>query len=689
MRAERSLSVTAPVAVTEFTVTHNEALNSGKYTLKATAGSYTDNSGAAITPSYEIYDGSTLIGTDLGADFAAYAGKELTVVEIAKDAAGNTTTQSRTVKINDVTSPVAPAVEIVKQSEDGYKFYVSVGSIDNLAVAAYELTVTDKDGNVLRTMTAQPAAGDRALFEVDALPDQALQDITFTVVAKDAAGNSSTASRTLNVADVTAPEITATSIVQKKADRELGESGYGFNVAVSATDNVTAIEAMTFTVRVYANVGANEAAMYTYEGLAYNTAIGGVAIELPKVTYDTNYWYTVTADDGNGNSTTTDFVAFTAAGEMGDVNNPEKKIVADNFEQVTTSLKGDLTEYKAANYYKLSMEIASINNLTISGVGPGEKARITVINANGKKKKYIATEKKNTFTGLLLDAGTTTVIVESTAKKMNVANYKLDVDTTFFAKSNYNSADSAFQLISTEKKDATQTRSNSDWVGYGDAKDYYKLTSECAGSYNVTLQTTSGKVKVSFLNEAGKKVRSMTVSANSAKSISNLLFYSKSKINGQNVAYIAVESAGKGKNAKHNTDYSLTVTESVFNKGDNGTVVQLGSVGKNEVSATDWLGYGDSQDVFRFTADATGILTLDLEKLTGSSEYDLNRIKVKVLDANGKSVSMSKVAGSSIETGFSYNSKKALSAGSDYTVQLTLGNEKKYKADYNIGLAIV
>lgn len=50
---------------------------------------------------------------------------------------------------------------------------------------------------------------------------------------------------------------------------------------------------------------------------------------------------------------------------------------------------------------------------------------------------------------------------------------------------------------------------------------------------------------------------------------------------------------------------------------------------------------------------------------------------------------MSKVKGSSIDTGFQYNSKKALIAGSEYTVTLSISNEKKYKADYSLGLTIV
>lgn len=282
-------------------------------------------------------------------------------------------------------------------------------------------------------------------------------------------------------------------------------------------------------------------------------------------------------------------------------------------------------------------------------------------------------------------AGTSTITIESTGKKMNVADYEINVNTTFFGESKYNTPDSAnTEFFATG--DESRTNTTTDWVGYGDAKDYYKITSDHAGSYTINLQATTGKVKVLFLNESGKTIKSKTIAAGKFGEIANVLYYSKNPVNGQNVSYIAVESGDKGK-GKQNGSYTLTVTENVFSKGDNGAVRNFGAVGRSETTMTDWLGYGDSQDVFKFTADSNGILSLDVSKF--GEDLDLAKIKVKVQDANGKTVSMSKVKGSSIETGFLYNSKKTLITGSEYTVTLSISNEKKYKADYSLGLAIV
>ncbi len=669
---------TAPEVTGAFAV----AQKAGTYGLDVTAGEYKDNSD--VTKSYEIYDGNTLVGTDLAADFSAYVGKTLTVVETAKDAAGNVTKQSATVTFADVTDPGPITVDSFVQ-ENGYVFTMVVRGYDNVAIDEFVLTVNGQ------TYT-QSATNNQAVFKFTGDASMAGKDIEYTIVAFDKAGNSLTKTYMdmdmdkLPIADTTSPVILSTSIVQKKADAT--ESGFGFEIAIAATDNLTALENMTFTVKVYSQNGANEAAMYTFEGLKYDTAIGGVKIELPKVSYDTQFWYTISAIDGEGNSSTTDFVAFTAAGEMGDASNPEKVFTgAQEFSQATTVLSGYLGAYKDSDNFKLTTDIAGINTLTISGVGAGEKAKITIVNADGKKKSYTVTEKNKTWVinDVLMAAGTSTITIESLNKKMNVADYEINVNTTFFGESKYNTPDSAnTEFFATG--DESRTNTTTDWVGYGDAKDYYKITSDHAGSYTINLQATTGKVKVYFLNESGKTIKSKTIAAGKAGEIANVLYYSKNPINGQNVSYIAVESGDKGK-GKQNGSYTLTVTENVFSKGDNGAVRDFGAVGGGETTMTDWLGYGDAQDVFKFTADSNGILSLDISKF--GEDIDLDKIKLKVQDANGKTVAMSKVKGSSIDTGFQYNSKKALIAGSEYTVTLSISNEKKYKADYSLGLAIV
>ena len=669
---------TAPEVTGAFAV----AQKANSYRLDKTAGEYKDNSD--VMKSYEIYDGNTLVGTDFETDFSAYVGKTLTVVETAKDAAGNVTKQSATVTLADVTKPEEVVVDSIVQ-ESGYVFTMVVRGYDNVAIDRFALTING-------VTYTQSATNNQAIFKFTGDASMAGKELEYEITAYDKANNDFTIKSqdnpdlpVLDVADYTAPEIISTAIVQKKADAT--ENGFGFEITIDAKDTVTALENMTFTVKVYSQNGANEAAMYTFEGL-YNTAIGGVKIELPKVPYDTQYWYTVTAYDGAGNSTTTDFVAFTAAGEMGDASNPEKVFTgAQEFSQTTTVLSGYLDAYKDSDNFKLTTDIAGVNTLTISGVGAGEKAKITIVNADGKKKSYTVTEKNKTWVinNVLMAAGTSTITIESTSKKMNVADYEINVNTTFFGESKYNTPDSAnTEFFATG--DESRTNTTTDWVGYGDAKDYYKITSDHAGSYNINLQATTGKVKVYFLNESGKTIKSKTIAAGKSGEIANVLYYSKNPVNGQNVSYIAVESGDKGK-GKQNGSYTLTVTENVFSKGDNGAVRDFGAVGRSETTMTDWLGYGDSQDVFKFTADNTGILSLDVSKF--GEDLDLAKIKLKVQDANGKTVAMSKIKGSSIDTGFQYNSKKALIAGSEYTVTLSISNEKKYKADYSLGLTIV
>ncbi len=677
--------VTAPVITGTFAAAHIQPLNSGIYTLDFTAGSYLDNDANwTASPTYAIYLGSTLIGTDITADFAAYAGNELTVVETVVDAGGNKTSQKATVMINDVTSPDAPTVEIVKQ-DGNYGFNFSIGGADNLAVAWYELTITDQAGNVLESAKLQPAAGNRALFETENdLSAYAAEDLILTVRTWDKAGNENVTVLDLPVRDTTPPEITATSIVQKKAERP-DESGFNFNVFVEASDNVTDVADLSYTVRVYSKLGANVAALYTFAGLVYSE--GKVNFELNPVMYDTSYWYTIEAEDAAGNTSVTDFVAFTAASEMGDSTNPEKVIVPDANNVGNVTLTGDLVARLDTDTFKLTHAYAGLTTLVITGIDPGEKAKVTIVNSNGKKKTYNVSYGKNEIiTGVLTNPGDSYLTIRSIGRKVNVANYAIQMSTAYFPGSNYDSPDSANALLTTTKADSLVTESSTDWVGYGDYRDYYKLTSECAGEYNIKVAADAGKVQVKFLNEAGRTIKTFTVGAGKEKEIS-ALYYSKNKIDGQNVSYVLVASVGKGTTVKNNTDFTVTVTETVFNKGDNGQIVDLGRIGDSEVNHTDWLGYGDAQDIFAFQADNSGIVSLDFSKLDGSTDLDLNKIKVKLYDANGKSIALKNLGGS-VDLGFQFESKKALLADSDYVLSVSIGNEKKQKADYNLAIAI-
>ncbi len=110
-----------------------------------------------------------------------------TVTVTAKDAAGNTSTGTFTVKVQDTTAPVitAPANQTLEATS-------AAG-----AVATFAGSATDAVG--VTSLTYSPASG--TTF--------ALGTTTVTVTARDAAGNTSTATFTITVRDTTAPVISS------------------------------------------------------------------------------------------------------------------------------------------------------------------------------------------------------------------------------------------------------------------------------------------------------------------------------------------------------------------------------------------------------------------------------------------------------------------------------------------------
>jgi hypothetical protein len=111
------------------------------------------------------------------------------VTVTAKDAAGNTTSASFTIKVVDTT---APAIAVLANQT------LEATSASG-AVATFNATATDAVG--VTSLTASKASG-------STFP---LGTTTVTLTAKDAAGNTSTGSFTVTVRDTTAPTITSLS----------------------------------------------------------------------------------------------------------------------------------------------------------------------------------------------------------------------------------------------------------------------------------------------------------------------------------------------------------------------------------------------------------------------------------------------------------------------------------------------
>jgi chitodextrinase len=157
----------------------------------------TDNVGVV---GYEIYRGGTLIGTTAGASSTAFNATGLTPSTAysftvkAKDAAGNLSTASNTLNVTtnapDTTAPTVPANLASPSHTDVSVSLTWSPSTDNLAVTGYEVY----RGGVLAGTTTGAAS---TSFTVTGLTPSTAY--SFTVKAKDAAGNLSAASTVVSV----------------------------------------------------------------------------------------------------------------------------------------------------------------------------------------------------------------------------------------------------------------------------------------------------------------------------------------------------------------------------------------------------------------------------------------------------------------------------------------------------------
>ena len=205
----------------------------------------TDN--VAVT-GYDVYRGTTLLGSTATATYtvsALTASTAYTFKVRAKDAAGNVSLDSNVVSVNtlapvaDTTAPTAPTLSASGTTQTATNLSWS-GATDNVGVTGYEVY---RGTTLLATVTT-------TTYAVAGLT--ASTAYAFTVKAKDAAGNVSLASNTVNVTTLAVAAVTyCTSQGNSTADEKIGKVVLGTinntSTGTAGYENFTALS--TNTVR--------------------------------------------------------------------------------------------------------------------------------------------------------------------------------------------------------------------------------------------------------------------------------------------------------------------------------------------------------------------------------------------------------------------------------------------------------
>jgi chitodextrinase len=238
---------TAPSAPTSLTASGTTTTTTN---LSWTAA--TDNVGVT---GYDVYRGTTLLGTVATTTYnvtGLTAATAYTFSVKAKDAAGNVSASSNTVNVttlsaSDTTAPSAPTSLTASGTTQTTTNLSWTASTDNVGVTGYDVY----QGATLKATVTTTSYAVTGLTAATAY--------TFSVKAKDAAGNISAASNTVNVTTLAATAVYCTAQGNSVADELIGRvqigtinnastGGTGYTDFTSISTNLTKGTSATITV---------------------------------------------------------------------------------------------------------------------------------------------------------------------------------------------------------------------------------------------------------------------------------------------------------------------------------------------------------------------------------------------------------------------------------------------------------
>ena len=392
---------------------------------------------------------------------------------------------------------------------------------------------------------------------------------------------------------------------------------------------------------------------------------------------------------------------------------------ADGTLSSTPVLDGEWVGYgDAADWQKLTFADAGSYTFTVSGISQKVKLTVYGVDAGGRLKsmKSITVTPKGSVTSgtikdLLMLAGTTYyVAVEAPDWKKGVGtDYNLSVsgkvfnhDKNSLENNNFDQARALSALTVAGNADGTLSSTpvlDGEWVGYGDAADWQKLTFADAGSYTFTVSGISQKVKLTVYGvDAGgrlKSMKSITVTPKgsvTSGTIKDLLMLAGTTY------YVAVEAPDWKKGV--GTDYNLSVSGKVFNHAKNGlandTYEQVkgqsvapitgnpdGTLNTTPLLTDEWVGYGDSVDFQKITLANDGTYSF-----TVSGVSQKVKLTVYGVDAKGNLKSLKSITVNAPKNGTASGTIKDLlmGAGSYYIAVEAPDWKKGVGTDYNVSV---
>lgn len=221
--------------------------------------------------------------------------------------------------------------------------------------------------------------------------------------------------------------------------------------------------------------------------------------------------------------------------------------------------------------------------------------------------------------------------------------------------------------------DVTGVASATEWVGFGDRYDYYKVSSAVGGVYDIVLakhseQTAPVYLSIGTLDAKGEYVAQRVIAVGAGAAITGL---DGVAMEGGKDYYIRVASYDDGAGSC-NTNYTLEVQNKLRDEpelpggrvtadNDYASARALTWLAEDTEGVRGWVGYGDAADTYAFSLDTATQTHLKLS-------VDDQPVRVKLYKANAQG-GITQVAVASAGQG-GLDKELSLSAGS-YYVQVT------------------
>jgi len=306
----------ASVTPTDTTAPTAPTLTASNATTTTVDLSWTGATDNVAVTGYDVYKDGILLASVTGTTYQATgltSGTTYSFTIRAKDAAGNISVDSNTATITtttvDTTAPTAPTLTASNTTTTTVDLSWT-GATDNVSVTGYDVY---KDGIFLISTTA-------TAYQATGLTSGTTY--SFTVRAKDAAGNISTNSNTVTITTTTvdtsaptAPTLTASNVTTSTVD--LSWSGATDNVAVTDYDvykNGTLLASVTGTT--YQATGLTSATSYSFTVRAKDAA-GNISVDSNTATI-TTLNQTVTYCASKGTTVTDEYIGNV---QIGTINN--------------------------------------------------------------------------------------------------------------------------------------------------------------------------------------------------------------------------------------------------------------------------------------------------------------------------------------------------------------------------------